>query len=161
MTASDKLMSDLGKLMKSHTGTDFDKYMIPPPVFTTMKAEVISFEKSESRLIVKFPIEEKYFNPYHALQGGIIAAAVDNTLGPLSLLVAPPNVTRTLEMTYSLPVTSEMIFITVEAELIEKQDHRLYFKASVRNAEGRRVARAKAVHWIIDNQSRDKKSQQE
>jgi len=34
------------------------------------------------------------------MQGGMIAAAVDNTIGPLSFLVAAPNVTRRLEMKY-------------------------------------------------------------
>lgn len=158
MPPSDALMSELTKIMKLNTGTDFNKYRVPPPVYTTMKAEVISFDQEKSQLIVKFPIEEKYLNPYHALQGGIIAAAVDNTLGPLSLLVAPPNVTRTLEMTYSRPVTPDMKFIIVEAELIERLEHRLHFKASVRNAEGQRVARAKAVHWIVDLQNSGKEN---
>jgi hypothetical protein len=42
------------------------------------------------------------------MQGGMIATAVDNTIGPLRDVVAPPNVTRTLEMRNSHPVNSEM-----------------------------------------------------
>jgi acyl-coenzyme A thioesterase PaaI-like protein len=51
---------------------------------------------------------EKYRNPFGTMQGGMIATAVDNTIGPLRDVVAPPNVTRTLEMRYSHPVNSEM-----------------------------------------------------
>jgi len=33
----------------------------------------------------------------------MVAAAADNTLGPLSVLVAPPNLTRRMEITYARP----------------------------------------------------------
>ena len=82
--------------------------------------------------------------------GGMVAAAVDNTLGPLSVLVAPPNVTHRLEMTYSRPVTLDIGHVIVRARLIERQGRRLLFRADVRSPEGLRLARSKAVHWIID-----------
>ena len=84
------------------------------------------------------------------MQGGVIAAAVDNTLGPLSVLVAPVNVTHRLEMTYSRPATLDMGYIVVNARLLERKDNRLVFKAEVCSREGLRLARVKAVHWIID-----------
>jgi acyl-coenzyme A thioesterase PaaI-like protein len=126
------------------------EYPIPPPVFTAMQGEFIACDLDESSLTTRFPVLESYLNPYGTMQGGMVAAAVDNTFGPLSMLVAPPNVTRRLEMTYSHPVTSDLGHITVTARLLERDGRRLIFSADVRDAHGRRVARAKATHWIVE-----------
>jgi acyl-coenzyme A thioesterase PaaI-like protein len=114
-----------------------------------MEGAFIAFDPAEGRLTTRFPIRESYLNPYGTVQGGMIAAAVDNTFGPLSMLVAPPNVTHRLEMTYSRPVTPDLGHITVTARLVDRDGRRLHFRAGVRDPEGRRLARAKAVHWIV------------
>ena len=43
----------------------------------------------------------------------MIAAAVDKAVGPLSMLIAPPNFTRNLEMKYKKAINSELGHITV------------------------------------------------
>ena len=64
--------------------------------------------------------------------------------------MAPPNVTRRLEITYSRPVTVEMGSVVVTARLVERQGRRLFFRATVRSEDGLRLARAKAMHWVVD-----------
>jgi acyl-coenzyme A thioesterase PaaI-like protein len=120
-----------------------------------MAGEFIALDLDAGVLAAQFPVRESYLNPYGTMQGGMIAAAVDNTLGPLSMLVAPPNVTRRLEMTYSRPVTLDMDAILVEARLIERRDRWLIFRADVRSRDGLRLVRAKATHWIIDAEVSD------
>jgi acyl-coenzyme A thioesterase PaaI-like protein len=115
-----------------------------------MQGEFVQFDLDAGSLTAQFPVLESYLNPYGTVQGGMVAAAVDNTLGPLSLLHAPPNVTRRLEITYSQPITLDMGHITVSARLLERQDRWLFFRATVRSPEGRRLARAKATHWIFE-----------
>ena len=102
-------------------------------------------------LTTRLPLREAWPNPYGSVQGGMVAAAVDNTLGPLSMLVAPPNVTRRLRMTYSRPVTPDLKTLVVEAELLERRDRWLVFWAEARSPEGLLLARAKARHWILDD----------
>jgi hypothetical protein len=84
------------------------------------------------------------------MQGGMVAAAIDNTIGPLSVLVAPPNVTRHMELKYSRAVTPQTGYITVIAQLLERDGNWLTFKAEARDPQGKRLVRAKAVHWIIE-----------
>jgi acyl-coenzyme A thioesterase PaaI-like protein len=115
-----------------------------------MQGELLEFDPQSAILKVRFPVLQSYLNPYGAMQGGMVTAAVDNTLGPLSMLVAPPNVTRTLDMKFSSPVTPDLENIFVEARLKERNDRRLNFTAEVRDQTGRLLARAKALHWIID-----------
>ncbi|MGD9094025.1 MAG: PaaI family thioesterase [Anaerolineales bacterium] len=131
-------------------GDKLDGYLIPPPVFSSMEGEFVALDMEAGTLETRFPVLERFLNPYHALQGGIIAAAVDNTLGPLSMLLAPANVTRRLEMKYSYPVQLQMEYITVQGKLVERKGRKLIFKADVRSPDGLLLARARAAHWIVD-----------
>jgi hypothetical protein len=65
------------------------------------------------------------------------------------MLVAPPNVTRRLGLTYSRPITLETGHILVTAVLVSCDGRRLHLRADVTGPDGRRMARAKAVHWIV------------
>ena len=114
-----------------------------------MQGEFVAYDSDVGTLKVRFPILESYLNPYGMMQGGMVAAAVDNTLGPLSMLVAPPNVTRRLELTYSRPVRPDVGHIVVTARLVSHDGQRLHFRAEVTDPDGCRLARAKAVHWVV------------
>jgi acyl-coenzyme A thioesterase PaaI-like protein len=135
--------------IKERLGDRVGQFRIPPPVFVSMQAEVVAFDFEQASLTVRFPVLEKDLNPYHTMQGGMIAAAIDNTLGPLSMLVAPPNVTRHLDVTYSQPITLELGVFLVTARLVERDKRFLNFTAEVTTEAGGKLAKAKAVHWII------------
>jgi acyl-coenzyme A thioesterase PaaI-like protein len=137
-------------IINEKLGDKVEDYLIPPPVFTSMQGEFVELALDEGILVNRFPVLKEYLNPYGAVQGGIVAASVDNTLGPLSMLVAPPNVTRTLEMKYSRPVTPDLEYITVKAKFMSQEGQFLHFRAEVRDMAGNLLARAKATHWVLD-----------
>lgn len=120
-----------------------------PPVFKEMNGQIIDYDLTAGTLTCQFPVEERYQNPYHTMQGGMIAAAIDNTIGPLSALVAPPNVTRQLEIRYKRPITAENHTITITAVLKAQSESYLYFNAQVRTDTGELAATAKARHYIL------------
>ena len=124
---------------------------IPPPVFEMMKGEVVDFSETQGFLKVKFPILKIYLNPFGNVQGGIIAAAIDNTFGPLSMLVAPLNYSHQLEITYKKPIESNLKYFIVIANFIERSKRRLYFKAKVLNSSEVELATAKSIHWILES----------
>ncbi len=99
------LDNSIMEIIRGRLGDRKDDYELPPPVFTYMQGEFLEYDPERGVLTNRFPVLEKYLNPYGAMQGGMVAAAVDNTLGPLSMLVASPNVTRKLELKYSNPIT--------------------------------------------------------
>jgi acyl-coenzyme A thioesterase PaaI-like protein len=142
-------MSAIMDILHARLGERVDEFILPPPVFNFMHGELLDFDPDSAYLEVRFPILKEYLNPYGFMQGGLVAAAADNTLGPLSMLVAPPNVTRTLEMKFSNPVTPDLEHIIVEARLKERNGQRLRFSAEVRAPGGKLLARARSVHWII------------
>jgi acyl-coenzyme A thioesterase PaaI-like protein len=136
-------------ILERRFGDRLDEYAFPPPVFVAMQGEFLEVDLDGGLLTARFPVLEEYLNPYGSMQGGMVAAAVDNTLGPLSVLVAPPNVTRRLELTYSRPATPDVQYVVVTAQLREREDRWLFFKADARTPSGLRLARAKAAHWIL------------
>ena len=143
----DGIDAALGKML---AGSGNDRLLMPPPVFATMQGEFIGFDRENKILTARFPVLTEQLNPYGSMQGGMIAAAIDNTLGPLSMLVAPPNFTRRLEIKYRRPVTPGLGAITVVGKFVEQKKRQLFFRASVVDGAGNELANGKAVHWIID-----------
>lgn len=150
MNSTETINQMIYAAFQARLGARLGEFQVPPPSFTRMAGEFVALDLEAGRLAARFPVRESYQNAYGSMQGGFLAAAVDNVLGPLSMLLAPPNLTRHLELTYSYPVTLETGWIRVEARLIERAGQRLHLRADVLDPAGRRLARAKATHWILD-----------
>ena len=150
MSQPSKLYTQIMGILEDRLGERVGDFSFPPPVFTAMQGEFLGFDLESGTLKVAFPVLDEQLNPYGTMQGGMIAAAIDNALGPLSMLLAPPNLTRKLEITYNRPATLEMEQVIVEARLIKQVNRLIYFKAVVTSASGIRLARAKAVHWVLE-----------
>lgn len=60
----------------------------------------------KQRLILAFPVKEKYSNPLGSMQGGVISAAFDHTFGSLVYLITKKMnmVTVDLDVTYHRPI---------------------------------------------------------
>ncbi len=125
---------------------DFD---LPSPSFEVMQCEVMEFDDEERSIVVKVPVLRSWLNPYGTMQGGMTSAAIDNAVGPLSLLVAPLNVTRYMESKLIQPITMELEYIYVKAALIEQKKKRLIFEVTVEDASQNVYTKAKVTNWII------------
>ena len=150
MDQSNQLMEAIFDILKERMGERIDDYAFPPPVFSAMAGQFLHLNIDSGLLSAKFPIDRNLLNPYGSMQGGMITAAVDNTIGPLSVLVAPPNVTRKMEIIFSKPARFEMRHIVVLARFKGRKGRHLAFDSEVRSPDGVKLARAKATHWIID-----------
>jgi uncharacterized protein (TIGR00369 family) len=128
--------------------------LLPPPAFLVMQGEFLEYDAERVSLTVRFPVLEDHLNPFRSMQGGFIAAALDNTVGPLSMLVAPPSVTRHLEVKYRRAVTAEAGHIRVVARLLEKKKRRLVLEAHVLDSDQQVLASGRATNWIIDSLDR-------
>ncbi len=122
---------------------------VPPKVFIDMGAEIVDFEEGHS-LCVRFPVRERYQNPFGFMQGGMVAAAIDNTIGPLSMLVASPSVTTQLNTTFIRPIGQTEEFIEITAQVVEITRRHLHIQADVRNAAGKLCVKGMASCSIIN-----------
>jgi acyl-coenzyme A thioesterase PaaI-like protein len=137
------------RAMEENVGENLKNLLLPPPVFSTLPCEFTAFDRESAILVAHFKIMEGYLNPYGTVQGGILAGFADNTIGPLSMMIAAPNMTRRFEMKYSLPVTMDTDWVEVSAHLASCEGRILHFSADIRDPSKRLMARARAVHWLL------------
>jgi len=83
------------------------------------------------------------------MQGGMIDTAIDNAVGPLSMLVASANMTRTIETKLLKAVGLDVEYIYVTAHLMEQKKRRLTFEARVTDVEGVVYATSKVVNFVL------------
>lgn len=137
----------LGPMKEQAQGTDL---RIPPRGFEEMNAEMLSYDPEAQILRVRIPVEERYENPTGVMQGGFLCAALDNVLGPLSYLVAPPSATTQLNVTFLRPVTRQHDHVTVEARAEERAGKQLQMSGKVLTPDGNTAATCTATCRILD-----------
>jgi acyl-coenzyme A thioesterase PaaI-like protein len=140
---------DLYKFFQDVLGDKINDFTLPPPSFTVMQCEVIAYDEKHKSLIAKLPVLKQWSNPYGTMQGGMIDAAIDNAVGPLSMLVAPPNMTRSIETKLIKAITIEIEYIYVKVQLVEEKKRRLTFEVSVEDVEGVVYATSKVVNFMV------------
>lgn len=133
-------------------GPDTNLVDMVPSVFKEMAGELLDYDPLSRTLIGRFPVMARYQNPYKVMQGGMIAAAIDNVMGPLSVLVASPNLTREMTVKYKKAVSEEFSFVVVKAWVEKIEPPYLWLAARVESEDGVLFARAKARHFILDQE---------
>ncbi len=128
---------------------------LPPPVFAAMQTDVRDYHPGDAEthvgavMVARFPTLEQHQNPMGHMQGGMIAAAVDNVVGPLSYLVAPPSATAQMAVTYLAPVTPDFEYVEVTARLTHRAGRQLVFEATVADPSGKTLAVAHATQTVV------------
>jgi uncharacterized protein (TIGR00369 family) len=145
--SGDTLSHRLYRILRARASTGVLK--IPPPCFDEMKGAFTAFDEGQRLLTARFPVDARYQNPLGYMQGGFITAAIDNTLGPLSYLVAPPSVTLQLSTQYLRPVAPGASHIVVHGRVDEMTKSYLFMSARVLDPRDRVVAIAQAHCQIL------------
>ena len=121
---------------------------LPPPCLLDMQAEPIEYLDGE-RLVMRFPVLQRYQNPYGYMQGGYVLAAIDNTIGPFAFLIAPPSVTQQITVSYVRPVTADQAYLTCIATVLERTRKSLFLTGRAVDDDGRLFAIAQATFQIL------------
>ena len=147
------IMQRVLELMPSDTGMD-----LPPRVFSDMEGEFIDLVEGIS-LTARFPNKDRYMNPMGFMQGGIITAAIDNTVSPLSFMLGSPNVTQTISTTFKRPIKKTDRFVIVKASMIEKTETHIVMQAEVKSDSGKLMANGVAKCVFIKNRKSNENCQ--
>ena len=71
----------------------------PPPAAVTLGWELVSIAPEKGEIEVRFLAREEFLNPLGTVQGGFLAAMLDDTLGPaLVATLEPHEFAPTLEL---------------------------------------------------------------
>jgi len=136
------------KMMQANIPEGMD-IEIPPKVFLDAEGEILSMDFEEKRMRIRYPVKERYLNPLRYVQGGIIVALMDNTMGPLSYVVAPPSVTLSLNIQYKRPATGDLPYIDIEAWVTEQTRRLVYMDGTAYNPEGKVLITAQATAMLV------------
>lgn len=147
-TVFDKMVEQLRKTIPPER---VDKMVLPPPIFQTLGGEIVDFDLEAQTMTNKYPVQAQFLNPMGFLQGGILVAIMDNTVGPLSLMLAPPSVTTQFNTSYLRPASTEDKFLIVTAECTERTRKQLFFTAKVRNEAGKTLSLGHSTHQIVQS----------
>lgn len=121
---------------------------LPPPCLIDMQGEPLEFEDGVL-LRMRFPVLARYQNPLGYMQGGFVAAALDNTLGPFSYLIAPPSVTSRMAIDYLRPVVPTETHIVCTARLVERTAKMLFLSGQVTGGTGKTLALCQSVCQLV------------
>ena len=121
---------------------------IPPPCLLDMQGEPLEYVEGQS-LAMRFPVLARYQNPIGYMQGGFIVAALDNTLGPFSYLIAPPSVTSRLAIDYLRPVLPTETAIVCTARLVDRTARTLFLSGQVTGSNGKTIALCQSVCQLV------------
>src|SRR5690606_2016980 len=93
---------------------------IPPRIFQLLGGHFTAFDADAASLSAGFPFKHDYRNPLGFMQGGMIIAAIGNTMGPLCFLSGFLGVSAQINTTFVRPVTPTEQWLDVDARIVER-----------------------------------------
>ena len=123
---------------------------LPPPTFEYLNGEVL--EEAPGRVRCRFRPTEEMANPWGAVQGGILAAFFDDTMGPAVVSVAGGRgfTTMTIHVTYLRPAKPGEPLVC-EATVVRHGRMQAYAEATLtRESDGELLARASSVNLFLE-----------
>ncbi len=122
---------------------------IPPPCWNLFDAEPVRFEPGD--VVIRFRAQRQHENPYGHIQGGLLAAMIDNCIGPAVYLIAPERRSTTIEMKVSyLAPARPGDEIIGRAEVIKHGRSAAFIEVSLERADGTLLARASATNVFLE-----------
>ncbi|WP_300672969.1 PaaI family thioesterase [Desulfoluna sp.] len=122
----------------------------PPEVFRDMGAEILLFDEEKESIEVRFPVQARYRNPMGVMQGGMVVAAMDNTYGPLTVLLGTTSVTTHINTTFVKPVARDEPYIIITARVTARSRRHLHLTGEVRDSRGTLVVSGTASFMVLE-----------
>jgi uncharacterized protein (TIGR00369 family) len=145
--ATEKMFQDKWRRIQEGSGPALQ---VPPNCLLEMEGRLLDYEPGRM-LQAAFPASPRYANPMGTIQGGFIAAAFDNVLGPLSYLAAGrPCTTSSLSVNFIRAIRpGDEIRIT--ARVISRSRQTLHLRAEAVNRAGKLAAVALTNLAVVKN----------
>ncbi len=126
---------------------------LPPLSMLELKLEYTKVEPG-ILLEAKFPFQKRFTNPVGLMQGGFLAAAMDDIFGPLSYMTAQrPCMTLSMNVTYLRAFSEKDQEVILTGKVIQKTKSFIFMRVEVKNNQGDIVATADShVSILRDDQ---------
>ena len=123
-------------------------YQLPPNSFKMLNGEFLDYQP-KTELLTQFRIAREFSNPQGTVQGGIIAAAFDDTFGPIGVATSQkPILTIDMNLQFVRPVPLEEHFYIV-TRIVSVSRTTLFIRADGYSHKGKLLAQASSNQIII------------
>jgi uncharacterized protein (TIGR00369 family) len=122
----------------------------PPPAAALLGFELLAIDPAQGTIRVRFTARPEFTNPIGAVQGGFLAAMLDDTLGPaLTATLEPDQFAPTIELKVNFIKPAPLGVLIGEGRLVARGGTIAFLAGELRTAAGDLVATATATARIV------------
>lgn len=117
-----------------------------PPAAATLGWELVDVDPEKGTIVVGFRAGEEYLNPAGAIQGGFLAAMLDDTLGPALVATLPAGqFAPTLDLHVQFLRPARPGRLVGHGRVVRRGAHVCFMAGELVDEQGRQVAVATAT----------------
>jgi len=122
----------------------------PPPAAVTLGFKLLEIDPDRGTIRVQFEGKREFLNPMGVVQGGFVAAMLDDTLGPALICTLPPgHFAPTIELKVNFIKPAPLGALIGEGRLVARGGTIAFLAGELRTAGGDLIATATATARIV------------
>jgi uncharacterized protein (TIGR00369 family) len=122
----------------------------PPPAAVTLGFKLLEIDSHRGTIRVQFEGKREFLNPMGVVQGGFVAAMLDDTLGPALVCTLPPgHFAPTIELKVNFIKPAPPGVLIGEGRLVARGGTIAFLAGELRTGSGELVATATATARIV------------
>jgi uncharacterized protein (TIGR00369 family) len=122
----------------------------PPPAAALLGFELLDIDEAKGAIRVRFTARPEFANPIGVVQGGFLAAMLDDTLGPaLVATLEPGQFAPTLELKVNFLRPAKPGRLIGRGRVVDRGGSIAFLEGSLSDADGVTVATATATARIM------------
>ena len=122
----------------------------PPPAAALLGFELLAIDPDQGTIRVRFLAKPEFANPMGNVQGGFLAAMLDDTLGPALVCTLPPGqFAPTIELKVNFIKPAPLGVLVGEGRVVSRGGTIAFLSGELRTEAGELVATATATARIL------------
>lgn len=122
---------------------DVFKNLVPPPTAQLLGWELIDVDVEQGTIRIAFHPDERMLNPHGTVQGGIVAAILDDTMVPaLYALTGGQYLASTIDLNVSFIRPVQPGRVIAEGRVVNRGRSVVFMEAELLSEDGKLLARA-------------------
>jgi len=122
----------------------------PPPAAALLGFELLAIDEAQGAIRVRFQARAEFANPIGVVQGGFLAAMLDDTLGPaLQCTLGANQFAPTLELKVNFVKPAQTGTLIAEGRVVARGGSIAFLAGELRTEGGELVATATATARIV------------
>jgi uncharacterized protein (TIGR00369 family) len=119
------------------------KGMPTPPSAAHLGAQFLEIDVKAGRVVIEFEARPEFVNPAGVVQGGFLAAMLDDTMGPAGAIASRGEFfTSTIDMNVSFLAPARVGKLIGRGKVVQMGNTIAFLQATLEDPDGRIVARA-------------------